>query len=66
VLSLVINEPDAIVQVMRLMSAHMQMDALVRQIRHNVANGVPPTETMISLAEMFEAEIRFEEEVVFP
>jgi iron-sulfur cluster repair protein YtfE (RIC family) len=66
VLPLVINEPDAIVQVMRLMSAHMQMDALVRQIRHNVANGAPPTETMISLAEMFEAEIRFEEEVVFP
>lgn len=65
-LPLVINEPDAIVQVMRLMSAHMQVGDLVRQIRHKVVNGAPPTETMISLAEMFEAEIRFEEEVVFP
>lgn len=66
VLPLVINEPDAIVQVMRVMSAHMQMDALVRQIRHKVANGAPPTETMISLAEMFEAEIRLRKRLYFP
>lgn len=66
VIPLMINEPDAIVQVMRLMSAHIQVDAFVRQFRHKVANSAPPNESMISLARMFEAEIRFEEEVVFP
>jgi iron-sulfur cluster repair protein YtfE (RIC family) len=66
VLPLVINEPDAIVRVMRLMSAHMQMDALVRQIRHNVANGAPPTETMISLAEMFRLRSASRKRLYFP
>jgi hypothetical protein len=65
-LPLVYQEPEALLLAMRVMGRHMQLEAFVRKIRRGVARGAPTGETMDALAEMLEADVRFEEDSVFP
>jgi hypothetical protein len=60
------TKPEVTTRVMRLMREHIQIDSCVRKLRHSEAGRAPTTETMNSIAGMVEANIRFEEGVVFP
>jgi iron-sulfur cluster repair protein YtfE (RIC family) len=60
------QEPESVVEAMRLMQEHIQMDAVVRKIHDEVSGGTPGRDVMFVLAEMLEAHIRSEEQVAFP
>jgi len=58
------NAPTSGIQ--RVLSEHVVMHALVRELEEQTKAGGPAGQTMLTLAELLKAHVRFEEDELFP
>ncbi|HJR46507.1 MAG TPA: hemerythrin domain-containing protein [Actinomycetota bacterium] len=63
---LVIDEPAARATITRLLLEHVKLHALVTELRAELVDAEPTTETMSSIAALLQHHIRLEEKVFFP
>lgn len=61
-----IDEPKARDQVVRAVSDHLRLHALVRSVKRQLTTGETDSDTLVKISELLTEHVRFEEKELFP